>query len=217
MNWLIEPGSSATFAASPRRIAFVPGAAGAGAFWSPIVQRLPADWLAEALDLPGLGTIPARADVGSYDDLAEYVHEKIARPTVLVAQSMGVYIALALALRHPDSITHLVLVAATGGVNMAVHGAAEWRADYAANYPHAARWACALVPDLTERLGDLKIPVLLIWPTRDALSPIGVGHTIAAHVPRASLVSFESEDHWVVHQFPDHVAAAIESFVERES
>ncbi len=43
---------------------------------------------------------------------------------------MGGFIALQLALRYPHLVTHLVLVAATGGVDMAGHGASDWRHDY---------------------------------------------------------------------------------------
>ena len=81
------------------QVLFLPGAAGAGAFWTPIVERLPKACRAEALDLPGLGSVPARADVAGYDDLVRYVARKIHAPTTLIAQSMGAYIAIELALR----------------------------------------------------------------------------------------------------------------------
>jgi pimeloyl-ACP methyl ester carboxylesterase len=200
-----------------RAVTFVPGAAGAGAFWLPVVQCLPASWDIDVLDLPGLGAVPARENIAAYDDLVAYVKARIARPTVLVAQSMGAYIALSVALRHPDAVTHLVLVAATGGVDVSALGAVDWRADYASAYPTAESWARASVPDLTERLHEIDAPVLLIWATRDVLSPIGVGRAIEARVRRGSLVTFDSDDHWVARQFADRVAATIESFVERET
>jgi hypothetical protein len=42
---------------------------------------------AEALDLPGLGSVPARGDVAGYDDLVGDVARRIDVPTTLVAQS----------------------------------------------------------------------------------------------------------------------------------
>ena len=195
----------------------MPGAAGAGAFWSPVVQCLPATWEIEVPDLPGLGAVPALESIASYDDLVAYVEARIAKPTVLVAQSMGAYIALSVALRHPGAVTHLVLVAATGGVDVDAHGGVDWRADYAVAYPTAEPWARAAVPDLTERLQEIAVPVLLIWATRDRLSPIGVGRAIEARVRRGSLVTFDSDDHWVARRFADQFAATIESFVERET
>src|SRR5712692_9113167 len=50
---------------------------------------------------------------------------------------MGAYVALQLALRYPPLVTHLVPVAATGGVDMAKYGAVDWREEYATAYPQA--------------------------------------------------------------------------------
>jgi pimeloyl-ACP methyl ester carboxylesterase len=89
--------------------------------------------------------------------------------------------------------------------------------DYASIYPTAESWAHAAVPDLTERLHEIDVTVLFIWATRDVLSPIGVGRTIEARVRRGSLVTFDSDDHWLARKFADRVAATIKSFVERET
>src|SRR5262249_4384675 len=133
--------------------------------------------------------------------------------SVVVAQSMGAYVALQLALQHPHLVTHLVLIAATGGVDVASHGAADWRQDYASAFPAAAAWARTSVPDLTHRLSDLVIPVLLIWATHDTLSPLPVAHALAAKIGSSSIITFPSSDHWVVHRFANESAAAIRAFV----
>jgi pimeloyl-ACP methyl ester carboxylesterase len=194
------------------QILFLPGAAGAGAFWTPIVERLPKACRAEALDLPGLGSVPARPDVAGNDGLVEYVGRRINAPTTLVAQSMGAYIAIELALQYPRAVTGLVLAAATGGVDMAMHGAAEWREEYRQAFPHAEAWARAPVPDLTARLPDINTPVLLLWATADALSPMSVAHALASSIRTARLMVFRSESHWFVHDFADDIATAIRLF-----
>jgi poly(3-hydroxyoctanoate) depolymerase len=199
---------------STRAIVFLPGAAGAGEFWTPVADRLPATWRARTIDLPGLGAVPARAGITSYSDLVDYVAVRMTTPAVLVAQSMGSVVALELALRYPERLTHLVLVAATGGIDVAAHGAADWRADYAVAYPHAEAWACAPVPDLTARLSEIQVPVLLIWATADVLSPLGVAHLFASKIPTTSLVTFDSDDHWVARQFAKETASAIQQFAE---
>ncbi len=109
-----------------RHVVLLPGAAGTASFWEPIIERLPAPWHVHAIDLPGLGSVPALPDVRSYDDLVDYVARAITAPTAVVAQSMGAYVALQLTLRYPRLVTHLVLVAATGGIDVARHGASEW-------------------------------------------------------------------------------------------
>jgi pimeloyl-ACP methyl ester carboxylesterase len=195
-------------------VTFVPGAAGLASFWAPVVERLPATWHTQLVDLPGLGPVPPHPDVSSYEDLVDYVARAIGVPTVLVGQSMGGFIALRLALRYPHLVTHLVLVVAAGGVDMTGHGASDWRHDYGTTYPRAQAWARGPVPDLTEELGAIRIPVLLVWATRDAISPLSVAHTFASRIPGASLVTFDSDDHWVARQCADEMAAAVREFVD---
>ena len=89
------------------QVLFLPGAAGAGALWTPIVERLPKACRAEALACPASDG-QARADVAGYDDLVGYVARRIDAPTRLVAQSMGPYVAIELALRSPRGVTGLV-------------------------------------------------------------------------------------------------------------
>ena len=167
-----------------RRVALLPGAAGAGAFWAPITARLPEDWDKRAIDRPGLGAIPPQPNVNSYDDLVEHVARTISAPSAIVAQSMGSYVALQLTLQYPRLVTALVLAAATGGVSAADHGASEWHGDYATIYPQAAPWATAHVPDLIAQIPAIAVPTLLIWATRDALSPLSVAHTLSRNMLR---------------------------------
>jgi pimeloyl-ACP methyl ester carboxylesterase len=192
---------------------FVPGAAGSGNFWSLVIDCLPAVWRTQALDLPGLGPVPSHPAVFSYDTLVEFVARAIQTPTVLVGQSMGAFVALQLAVRHPHLVTHLVLVVATGGVDMVAHGASDWRVDYGVAYPQAQDWARDVTPDLTGQLGTIKIPVLLLWPKRDPLSPLAVARTIGEQIPDARLITFETDDHWVAIRRPAETAHAIFAFV----
>jgi pimeloyl-ACP methyl ester carboxylesterase len=183
-------------------------------FWEPVLQRLPDSWRVQAIDPPGLGSVPAQPDIAGYDDLVGYVARTIMTPTAVIAQSMGSFIALELTLRYPLLVTHVALVAATGGIDMASHGGADWQEDYATAYPHAQAWARAPVRDLGEQLGAINIPVLLIWPTHDMLSPLSAAHALASKIPSTTLVTFQSDDHWIIHRFPDETTAAIRSFIE---
>ena len=188
---------------------FVPGAAGQGSFWLPVVARLPPAWQIQLIDLPGLGTVPARPDVASYHDLVDFVAASIPTPTVLVAQSMGGFIALDLVLQYPELVTHLVLVALTGGIDMSAHRAADWRADYAASHPNAQPWAREHVPDLSHRFHEIAVPVLLVWAARDPLSPLSVARTLESSIRGASLLTFDTDDHWVARAHSSETAAAI--------
>jgi pimeloyl-ACP methyl ester carboxylesterase len=199
--------------AVPMQATFIPGAAGQGRFWSPVAERLQPTWRTCVVDLPGLGPVPARPDVSSYHDLVDFVAIGITSPTVLVAQSMGGYVALQLALRYPHRISHLVLAAVTGGVDMSLHRAADWRAEYAASHPQAQPWARDQVPDLTDQLHTITVPVLLLWPTRDPLTPLSVASAMASRLADVSLVTFDSDDHWAAIERPDQTAMTIKQFV----
>jgi pimeloyl-ACP methyl ester carboxylesterase len=42
-----------------------------------------------------------------------------------------------------------------------------------------------------------------------------VAERLAATIPTTSLITFSSDDHWVVHRFPEQSAAAIRSFIQQ--
>jgi poly(3-hydroxyoctanoate) depolymerase len=195
-------------------VTFVPGAAGLGSFWSPVIHRLPPTWRTQVVDLPGLGPVLPHPAVSSYDGLVDHVARAVPAPTVLVGQSMGGFVALQLALRYPQLVTHLVLVAVTGGVDMAACGASDWRVDYCASYPQAQDWARDAVPDLTDQLRAITIPVLLLWATHDRFSPLSVARTIASEIAQARLVTIETDDHWLARRFPAETAKAIRALLD---
>lgn len=194
-------------------LTFVPGAAGLGSFWDPVRQQLPSEWRTRSLDLPGLGPVPPRPEVQSYLQLADYVAGAIDRPTALIAQSMGAYVALELTLRHPQLVRQLVLTVAAAGVDMARHGSFDWRPEARLGKPNQAAWTFAPVADLSAELHRITLPVLLIWATRDRISPLGVAEQLVAQLPRARLVTFDSDDHWVARVRAAETAQAIRDFL----
>jgi pimeloyl-ACP methyl ester carboxylesterase len=194
-------------------LTLVPGAAGLGSFWEPISAALPGDFSARALDLPGLGHCPARPEIQSYSDLVEHVAAAMPGPGVLVGQSMGGYLSLQVALRHPEWVTHLVLIVASAGVDMARQGALDWRIEHRKAHPDAPEWVFAPLPDLTPELTRLRMPVLLIWATRDPICPLAVAEQLRARIPDSRLIQFDTDDHWVARRFAGPVAAAIGEWV----
>ncbi|HWK19102.1 MAG TPA: alpha/beta fold hydrolase, partial [Solirubrobacteraceae bacterium] len=126
--------------ARARTLLFLPGTAGAAAFWRPAADRLPAAWNQTLLRWPGAGDEPHDARVRGYADLVELAAGELDGHTDVVAQSLGGAVAIGLALRYPASIRRLVLVATSGGLDVNRLGVTDWRSEYRVRFPRAAPW-----------------------------------------------------------------------------
>ena len=83
--------------------------------WDDVAERLPEDVAVVAPDLPGLGASPVDASLppsleAAADAVARAVRDEGLDEVVVVGLSMGGYVALALAERHPELVVGLVLV-----------------------------------------------------------------------------------------------------------
>ncbi len=177
------------------RVLFLPGASGAGAFWRPVASSMPAAWNAVCLDWPGLGDVPPNPGIRTLDDLVSLVLAHMSEPVDLVAQSMGGVVAVRAALRCPDRVRRMVLVATSGGVDLARFGAEDWRPSYRAEYPSAPTWITGQYTDLNDHLPGLKVPTLLLWGGADTLSPPPVGEFLQSRLPHARLIVVPDADH----------------------
>lgn len=195
--------------AAQHRLLFLPGAAGDADFWKPVGVRLPDAWEKRYLNWPGLGNQPDDPAIRSMEDLYGHAAKWLDAPSVVVAQSMGGIVALMLALRHPERISHLVLVATSGGLDVAEFGAQDWRPDFLSSFPDTARWILEAQPDLTPRLSGLGIPTLLIWGDEDAISPVDAGRFLNRCLPSSTLNVIPGGEHSLAFTMPDTVAALI--------
>jgi pimeloyl-ACP methyl ester carboxylesterase len=202
---------------SPSRpIVFLPGASGRASFWAPVAQRLADVGRAVCLGFPGFGEEPAVPGVDSLETLLAWVRSRLpAMPFDLVAQSMGGMLAVRLALEPAVPVRRLVLVATSGGVDVARLGAADWRGDYVREQPALPRWFVDDRSDVTERLGDIRVPTLLVWAASDALSPVAVGEHLRERIPGARLVVVAG-GHDVAERHPEPVAAALREHLTGE-
>jgi pimeloyl-ACP methyl ester carboxylesterase len=63
---------------------------------------------------------------------------------------------------------------------------------------------------LTNRLGELPFPVLLLWGDADPISPVAVGQRLAELLPRAELVVIKNGTHDLVSERANEVIPHIE-------
>jgi pimeloyl-ACP methyl ester carboxylesterase len=95
-------------------IVFVHGFGCSYTDWLAQIDRLSARHMTVAVDLPGHGATPARAEPDSIErcgmDVADLLRARSLPPAVLVGHSMGCRVVLDAALRAPEHVAGIVLV-----------------------------------------------------------------------------------------------------------
>lgn len=192
------------------RLLFLPGAGGDPKFWMPVGELLPTGSEKIYLGWPGLGNEVAHPSVSSIEDLVFLVEAQMGlEPVDILAQSLGGYVALKVALRNPGRIRSLVLATTSAGIDVAGMGAVDWRDEYFQAFPRAAKWVAGPTDDLRERLSDIRQPVLLIWGAADSISPVEVGKFLKDNLPNARLKIVPNGDHSFVNERPSEIVADI--------
>ena len=194
----------------PSQLLFLPGALGRTQFWQPVANLLVYPGTRFHFGWPGFGDLPPDPRVNGIDDLVAKVAAKIDRPTVLIAQSMGGVIALRAALEKPGLVTHLVLAATSGGIDVAALGGLDWRPAFHAANPYLPDWFSTEQEDLTPRISTLRIPTLLLWGDADPISPVSVGERLRSLLPYATLEVIRGGDHGVANTEAGVIAPLID-------
>jgi pimeloyl-ACP methyl ester carboxylesterase len=196
-------------------LVFLPGAAGSASFWRPVADRLADLGPAHLVGYPGFGEVPADPRVRSLDELFQWVVARLpAGASHVVAQSMGGVLAARLAVERPERVARLVLVATSGGVDVARLGAAEWRGEYRAALPDVPGWFVDDRTDLAGRLAEIRAPTLLLWSDADPISPPAVARFLAGRIAGARVVTVAGGTHAFASERPDEVAAIIRAHLE---
>lgn len=200
--------------ALPSQVIFLPGASGRVTFWEPLAGALKASQEYIYFGYPGFGGAPVDNTVCSLSDIVARLNSTIDQPTALVAQSMGGVIAIMSTLANPGLITHLVLIATSGGLDMRSFGARDWRSDYMGGncFPE---WFLNYDTVLEDELSDVRAKVLLIWGDDDPYSPVAVGERLASLLPDAHLYVVEGGDHELGRVHAGEIAALVDAHFTR--
>jgi len=189
---------------------FLPGAAGNTKLWQPVSEGLRHPGRREFISWPGFGGEPPEPGVDGMDDLVARVVGAMTGPVDILAQSMGGTIAIRAALQKPELVRHLVLSVTSGGIDLAPLGAIDWRTEYRAFNPTLPDWFITERTDLTNRLQELTMPVLLLWGDSDPISPVAVGRRLAELLPRSELVIVKGGTHDLAFERATEIIPCIE-------
>lgn len=194
----------------PAKLIFLPGAGGSAQFWQPVNARLHHPAARMLLGWPGLGGNPPDARVNGIEDLVELVLAQMDEPCALIAQSMGGVIAVKAAMRRPQLVTHLVLAATSGGIDVSGLRTEDWRPAFFASHPHAPRWFAEWQGNLGREFEQLQMPVLLLWGDADPISPVAMGRRLAELLPCSRMHVLPGGAHDLANTHADRVAPLIE-------
>ena len=210
----------------------VHGLSMSGRYLVPTARRLAADFRVYAPDLPGFGRspLPSRAlDVAELGDaLARWMDACGLARAVLLGNSLGCQVIVALAARRPDLASALVLVGPTADPagrsipRLVARAAADVFREDPALFPVIAgdylragvrrtwRTLQHLVADRPEeRLPHVGIPALVVRGSRDAIVPAAWAAEVARQLPRGRLLTVPGAAHAVNFGAPGPLAVAV--------
>lgn len=200
----------------PEKLLFLPGASGNTSFWRPVAELLKVDAKQVHFGWPGFGPTEPDPDVNGIEDLVSLVLKELEVPSALIAQSMGGVVAIHCAVRRPEMVTHLVLTATSGGMDLNKLGAVDWRDSFHALNPTFPHWFADYREELTEELKTITIPALLLWGDADPISPPLVGERLASLMPHSELHILPGGTHDLANTMADQVAPLIRNHLNKD-
>jgi len=181
--------------------------------------------------LPGMG---ARRHVGTLGELADELRGGLPiHPVVLVGHSQSCQVVVAAAERDAR-VVGVLLLGPTTDPRLRRPGVLAWRwlrtsmwepwwqaplvlVQWLHTGPRAMRalWRQIAADRIDERLARVRVPVVVVRGTRDALCPHDWADQLAACAPRGQLVELPRAAHMTPQTHPDAVAALIRDVVSR--
>lgn len=201
--------------APPLPLVFFPGAGGRVAHLRPIAERLARRRTAIICEYPGLGGVEPDPSLRSLADLQRHLLATLPERFDLVTMSMGGVLGLRIALEQPERIRKLVLMATSGGVDVAALGGIDWRDTFQRVQPDVPAWFVEDRTDVTRELGRIAQPTLLIYGDADLIAPVAVGQLLLRHLPRATLEVIPEATHDLEIDYPDLIASFIEAHLRK--
>lgn len=198
------------------KLVFLPGASGSQHFWQPLKAALTGYPDQQVIAYPSFDGVAPNLAIQNLHDLQEFVEKQIEDDSILIAQSMGGVLAVGLALKHPQKVKGLVLLATSGGLDLKTFHCADWRTDYRELFKTMPDW---FEQDQTEfsrvQLASLDVPILLIWGDHDPLSTVQLGQYLAGIFKNAKLHIIQGGDHFFANSHANQVAMLIQDYLEQ--
>jgi pimeloyl-ACP methyl ester carboxylesterase len=214
----------------------------AGPRLTPVIEQLAARHAVYVPAAPGFNGTPRHAAVSSMvglaDLMAEFARKVAGGKCDVVAESFGGWVALWLAVKHPDLVEHLVLEGPAGLRDEGTGGVpAESQARVRALYAHPERAPPETrSPQMlaeTQQMRDLYVGgmsfdtalhgalpriaarTLILMGTKDTVVPVVTAHRLMAGIANAHLSFIYGAAHSLEFDEPKGVGRLISAFLER--
>jgi 3-oxoadipate enol-lactonase len=166
--------------------------------WDGVFEALAERFHAIRFDIRGFGRSAMTPGRFSYHhDLESLLDHLAVGRASLVGCSFGGQIAIDFALAHPDRVSSLVLVSAGIG----------------GREPSEQMNRLRLEPPAIGRLGEIKVPTLVIVGDRDLPEMIEAGDRLASEIPNARRVVFPGTAHLVSMERPERFLEVVTEFL----
>jgi pimeloyl-ACP methyl ester carboxylesterase len=192
-------------------------------------------------DLPGFGENPPPQEVWSIDHYAEwartYCENQNLSPVFLLGHSFGGSIAAKFALKYPEKIKKMFLVApALVRVKTLKKKIINKTAKFFSFLPSSAKnviygrvlksdyplsagimrdiFQKVVAHDLSSQLSKIKVPTIIIWGAKDDVTPIKDAHLIRQKIKNSTLEILPPASHRVNLEFPEKLAEVVLKYLK---
>lgn len=228
---------------SQKTIIFLHGWGASSKIFEPFYYYFKNDNAVYFLDLPGFGESPIEKimTLKDYVDFVyEFLEKNKIENPIVIGHSFGGAVAAKLAILHPERISKLILVGASAirrprRLLIAIKKIADLlkpmlplnlrklilkllkldETDYAQIESHELRetFKNVINEDLRPYLHFIKLPTLVIWGEKDAVTPLIEGKLIAKTISGAKFVIVKNAGHFLFLEKPSEFVKLIKEFI----
>ncbi|MEK7087210.1 MAG: alpha/beta hydrolase [Patescibacteria group bacterium] len=227
---------------SSKNLVFIHGWGATANIFETVFYYLKNEFNIYYFDLPGFGNTPIEKvmTLKDYADFVyKFLEENNIKEPIIIGHSFGGAIAVKLTLLHPENISKLILVSASAIRQprhkiMLIKKIADFikpllpeklrkfilkilkldKTDYAQidSLKLKETFKNIINEDLSLYLPAIKMPTLVIWGEKDAVTPLKEGELIAKSIPGAKLLVIKNAGHFRFLEKPEEFIKLIKEF-----
>lgn len=202
-----------------RPLVFIHGSGASSRIWQAQVDHFGTD-SAFSIDLPGHGerpdTLPPEVSVSDYARVThEIIFQELRLKTPIIAgNSLGGAIALTMGLEYASELSGLILIGTGARLRVLPSILEEAKKASVVTYRD---WAACNTFDVMNKLGEIRLPTLIICGADDRLTPVKYSQYMHDHIQGSTLCIIPNAGHTVMRDQPERVNQAIDAWLARHN